>query len=207
MRIAWLGRVVSAVCGIGLAACGCRHSAEAIPEATPLPATTTAPASSSGSESAPGAAVEPPLTAESLHGSWMEYWALAGHADTQRFTFMPDGRFGWCAAPDSGAGAGAAAPGGDAVPARRWGRYSLAGQELVLSVQGEDITSDCDGKGPCRSTHVPALEQRLPLGACPPNDEARALDAHYRCISVGGQAFWLRDGQGKSDVAAAALAK
>jgi hypothetical protein len=195
MRIAWLGVVVSAVSGIGLAACGCGHSAEAIPEATPLPATTTAPESSGGEQSAAPAA-EAPLTAENLHGSWMEYWALAGHADTQRYTFMADGRFGWCAAPDT-----------NAVPARRWGRYSLSGEELVLSVQGEDATADCDGKAPCRSAHAPAVEQRLPLGACPPNDEARALDAHYRCISVGGQAFWLRDGQGKSDVEAAALAK
>lgn len=195
MRIAWLGLLLSAGCGVGLAACGCRHSAEVIPEATPLPATTTGPASSGGEQAAAPAA-EGPLTAESLHGSWMEYWALAGHADTQRYTFMPDGRFGWCAGPDV-----------NAAPARRWGRYSLSGDELVLSVQGEDATADCDGKGPCRSAHQPAAEQRLPLGACPPNDEARALDAHYRCISVGGQAFWLRDGQGKSDVEAAARAK
>jgi hypothetical protein len=192
MRIAWLELVVSAMCGFGLAACGCHRSAEAIPEIAPLPATTAAPASSGGEQ----AAAEPPLDAASLHGSWMEYWALAGHADTQRYTFRPDGRFGWCAAPDT-----------NAVPARRWGRYSLEGEDLVLSVQGEDASADCDGKGPCRSAHQPALEQRLPLGACPPNDEARALDAHYRCISVGGQAFWLRDGQGKSDVEAAALAK
>lgn len=193
MRIAWaLSLLSSAVCAVAAAGCGCRHSAEAIPEATPLPASTPVPASSGGEQPVADA----PLTPETLHGSWVEYWALAGRAETQRYTFMPDGRFGWCAGPDS-----------QAAPARRWGRFSLAGAELVLSVQGEDASASCDGKAGCRTAHEPAVEQRVPLGACPANDEARALDAHYRCISVGGQAFWLRDGQGKSDLEAAALAK
>jgi len=191
MRIFALAALGFAV-AVGCASCGCSQVAEAEPAAsTPAAAPSTVAASTAGGEQ--------PLAPEALHGSWVEYWAVSGRADTQRYTFTPDGRFGWCAGPS------------DAVPALRWGRFSVSPDALVLSVQGEDARRDCDGAATCRTVHEPAVEQRLPLGPCPANEEARALDAHYRCVSVGGQAFWLGDAASAasvaSDVSAAALAR
>jgi hypothetical protein len=117
-----------------------------------------------------------------LEGSWVEFWALSGKTDTQRYTFLPDGRFGW-----------QAAPGTAASPARRFGRYEVQGAELVLRVQGEDTRGDCTDATPCRTFHDPAVEVRFALGACPDNHEARSVDQSYRCTAVGGQAFWRRD--------------
>jgi hypothetical protein len=175
---------------VASASCGCSQVIEAEPAAT-TPATGAGPSTAASTTGG-----EQPLTPQALHGSWVEYWAVDGRADTQRFTFTPDGRFGWCAGPS------------DAVPALRWGRFSVSSDALVLSVQGEDARRDCDGSAACRTVHEAPVEQRLPLGACPPNEEARALDAHYRCVSVGGQAFWLgNSGSSASDATAAALAR
>jgi hypothetical protein len=189
MRV--LARVVLSL-GVAVfcTSCGCSPAVEAEPGST----TSAETASSTPAASTGGG--EQPLVPEALHGSWVEYWAVSGRADTQRYTFMPDGRFGWCAGPS------------DAVPALRWGRFSVTPDALVLSVQGEDARRDCDGAAACRTVHQPALEQRLPLGPCPPNEEARALDAHYRCVSVAGQAFWLgTTASNGSDAQAAALAR
>jgi hypothetical protein len=192
MRILALAALSFGV-AVACASCGCSQVVEAEP-ATGTPATSTAASASTPAASTTGG--EQPLAPDALHGSWVEYWALSGRADTQRYTFMPDGRFGWCAGPS------------DAVPALRWGRFSVSADALVLSVQGEDARRDCDGAAACRTVHEPAVEQRLPLGACPPNEEARALDTHYRCVSVGGQAFWLGNtASSSSDAAAAALAR
>jgi hypothetical protein len=181
---------------VACASCGCKHAAEAQPAASAPASTTAASAAPVATGAVPATSGgEQPLAPEALHGSWVEYWALSGRAETQRYTFMPDGRFGWCAGPST------------ATPARRWGRFSVAGDALVLNVQGEDAQRECDGTGGCRALHEPALEQRLPLGACPPNEEARALDTQYRCVSVGGQAFWLGPASAASDADAAALAK
>lgn len=130
----------------------------------------------------PSAGAEAPVDAAQLQGSWVEFWALSGKADTQRYTFLPDGRFGWQAAPDS-----------TASPARRFGRYELQGAELVLRVQGDDARGDCTDAAPCRTFHDPAIEVRLPLGGCPDNTEARSVDQSYRCTAFGGQAFWRSD--------------
>jgi len=130
----------------------------------------------------PSAGGELPKTAADLEGSWVEFWALSGKADTQRYTFLVDGRFGWQAAPG--------ATGTPDVPARRFGRYEVQGAELVLRVQGEDARGDCSDAAPCRTFHDPAAELRLPLGACPDNSEATTLDQAYRCTAIGGQAFW-----------------
>lgn len=121
------------------------------------------------------------LTQERLQGVWVEFWALTGHADTQRYSFFADGRFGWRAATAADVGAG-----------WRWGsaRVNSDGTEIVFSVEGEAKTFGCEPAASCRVTHKPALEQRLSVGVCPENDEARALDAQYRCFSLGGQAFW-----------------
>jgi hypothetical protein len=128
------------------------------------------------------AAVEPGAGhgAAPIDGLWVEFWALQGHADTQRYALFPDGRFGWCAASD-----------GPARGGRRWGRWTAQGDTLVLRVQGADSGKDCQAAG-CLVQHEPPLEERLQLGPCPPNEEAKALDASYRCLSIAGQAFWRR---------------
>jgi hypothetical protein len=127
----------------------------------------------------PSAGGELPKTAAELEGSWVEFWALSGKADTQRYTFLADGRFGW-----------QAAPGAADTPGRRFGRYEVQAGELVMRVQGEDARGDCTDAAPCRTFHDPAIELRMPLGACPDNSEASSLDQAYRCTAIGGQAFW-----------------
>lgn len=130
----------------------------------------------------PSAGGEVPKTAVELEGSWVEFWALSGEADTQRYTFLADGRFGWQAAQGAAGAAGG--------PGRRFGRYDVQGGQLLLRVQGEDARGDCTAAAPCRTFHDPAVELRLPLGACPENSEASSLDQAYRCTAIGGQAFW-----------------
>jgi hypothetical protein len=127
----------------------------------------------------PSTGAEAPQSAAELAGSWVEFWALSGKAETQRYTFLADGRFGWQAPPSAAS-----------APARRFGRYEVQGSELVLRVQGEDARTDCTDATPCRTFHDPAVELRLPLGACPDNSEASSLDQGYRCSAIGGQAFW-----------------
>jgi hypothetical protein len=109
---------------------------------------------------------------EGLVGHWAEYWAPRGRADTEQYFFFDDGRFGWLAA-----------EAGSAVPVTlRAGQYRVQDGALVLLVQRE-VGPDA-GQSPA--------EQRLELGDCPPNREADALDAGYRCVSLGGKAFWHR---------------
>ena len=160
-RIGWcLGSLIAAGC------------ASPAPEAqTPQPAAQSPAAAQSAGAEQP---------AKPIDGLWVEFWALEGHADTQRYALFEDGRFGWCAASD-----------GPAHGARRWGQWSAQGDTLVLRVRGQDSGKSCDG-GSCRVQHEPPLEERLQLGPCPPNEEAKALDASYRCISIAGQAFWRR---------------
>jgi len=134
--------------------------------------TQTASAATTGAERAP--ATQP------LSGLWVEFWALEGHADTQRYAFFEDGRFGWCAARE-----------GEDKGARRWGQWKAEGETLVLQVQGRDRGPACQDAA-CRQSHAPPVEERLQLGPCPPNEEAKALDGTYRCISIAGQAFWRR---------------
>lgn len=128
---------------------------------------------------APAAEEQPALTQQALEGLWVEFWAVAGHTDTQRYAFFPDGRFGWCAASSA-----------QGPTARRFGRVSLqaGGTELLLSVEGQAERS-CETSA-CLERFPAPVEERLVIGACPPNEEARAIDANYRCVSLGGQAFW-----------------
>jgi hypothetical protein len=131
-------------------------------------------AGESGDEGVDGAV---DLGSADLVGTWAEYWALQDGeraADTQRFVFLADGRFGWSAA----AGAGL-----------RAGRYSLDGATLVLQVERAEGAGGAPG------------ELRLSIGPCPPNDEARALDAAYRCLGIDGDAFWLRGEPSEADQA------
>jgi hypothetical protein len=127
------------------------------------------------------------LAASDLVGTWVEFWSVSGHADTQRYAFFEDGRFEWNAA-----------GGVDAKTTRRWGTWKLerpsssgaAGTALALLVQGHEERFGCEGSASCRVVDEPQIEERLPLGDCPANEEAKTLDASYRCVSIGAQAFW-----------------
>jgi hypothetical protein len=73
----------------------------------------------------------------------------------------------------------------------------LQGDVLRLRVEVEHELASCP-TGPCaaaaprRLVREPAIEEALALGSCPPNDEARALDARYECRSFDGRAHWRR---------------
>jgi hypothetical protein len=169
------------ICVLVVACIGC--GAEA-----PLPKAETAPvAHAQPSTTTPA----PSLTPALLPGVWVEFWALSGHADTQRYALFEDGRFGW-----------RAAAGSDTDIGWRWGRVKLNadGTEIVFSVEGEAKNFGCEPRATCRVIHQPALEQRLSVGACPENEEARALDAQYRCYSLGGQAFWRHSNEAPEPV-------
>lgn len=106
--------------------------------------------------------------AGSIEGRWAEYWSVSGDVPTEQHVFEPDGRWTWQAAPRSG----------EAVTSRA-GHWRIEGDVLVLRVESEqDAPSD------------PPREERVEIGECPPNDEARALDTSYDCRSFGGRAFW-----------------
>ncbi len=150
-------------------------------------------------ELAQGAAAH--LAPADLHGVWAEYWALEGVADTQRYVFTEDGRFGWLAPERT-------TP--PVEPVQRSGTFRIETVEerpfLVLDVARERFAA-C--KGGCANadearvvTHVSPLVLKYEIGECPPNDEAQVLDGAYVCRSVGGQAFWRRATAAKIDTAA-----
>jgi hypothetical protein len=147
----------------------------------PAPATPSASAAAPQAPAPAQSPPSPPLTQQALVGTWVEFWALSGGADTQAYDFVADGNFEWRAALDS-----------DDRMLRRWGRYSVQGSELVLSTVGHEERYGCEGSAVCRVLHEPALEERFPLGECPPNEEARAIDPRYLCVSIGGRAFWRK---------------
>lgn len=167
------------LCGfaLGVAVLGC-----ATAPAGPAP---VVPSSASAAPGAPPPA-EPSFefSSRALVGEWAEFWALSGGAATQRYTFWPDGRFDWQASP------GAA----NEPIQRRFGTWELTGDRLTLRVTGQELRATCaDRTRPCQSvTEVLSSEEQLELGPCPANEEARALDASYRCVSIRGRAFWRR---------------
>jgi hypothetical protein len=123
---------------------------------------------------------------DSLAGLWVEFWALEGQADTQRYALFEDGRFGW-----------RAAPGDESDVLWRWGTWTREDGALALRVEGEERGGACEGDA-CRVRLDPPREERLPVGECPPNDEASTLDPSYRCVSLAGQAFWRRPQAGSA---------
>jgi hypothetical protein len=152
--------------------------------AAPKPAPQTAPAEPAAVQSPDASAALP-----ALPGRWVEFWALSGGgADTQCYAFFDDGRFGWHAA----------AAGSD-PDARRWGHYRVEDGALVLSVEGHEQRSGCEGTA-CRLPFAQPQQQQLPLGECPANEEARRLDPAYVCVSIAGHAFW-RDTKASPDPA------
>jgi hypothetical protein len=69
---------------------------------------------------------------------------------------------------------GWACEGGCPAPTHSSGRWTLEG--AVIHIESPD--------GP----------QQLELEQCPPNEEARAMDAEYRCLAIGGRVFWWQAG-------------
>ena len=59
---------------------------------------------------------------------------------------------------------------------------------------GAEVVADAAGLWRAATRYEPALAEDLVLGACPPNEEARALDARYECRSFDGRAYWRRAG-------------
>jgi hypothetical protein len=158
--------------GVALSAAACASQ----PRPRPAVATRQQPPAVVAAQPAPA------IAPQALVGTWLEFWAPAGRADTERYVFSEDGRFEWRAALSS-----------NAKVAGRTGQWALEpgrlGTLLVLHVQADEERMGCED-ATCRVTHTPALEQKLPLGACPPNDEARALDPSYRCLGFDSHAFW-----------------
>lgn len=133
------------------------------------------------------AAQPPPRSASDLQGMWVEYWAVSGQLDTQRYVFLEDGTFSWIA-PHDFAGRTAA---------RKLGRYQLEGNALVLQVGTEEFAAcaTCSAEAEReikRVEHATPLVERYELGECAPNIEAQALDQHYACMAIDGRAFWRR---------------
>jgi hypothetical protein len=112
-------------------------------------------------------------------GEWVEFWALSGGADTQRYVFTSDGHFEWHAATSQT----------EPVVAR-FGTFAASGMFLDLAVRFEQASGACTTG--CRTAVEPARIEQIALAECPPNEEARALDASYRCLSFGDRAFWHR---------------
>lgn len=154
------------------------------PEPTPAPEYPAMPASTATSATAPGTTAAPPSAkgkpGTELAGEWVEFWALSGGADTQRYVFGPDGTFEWSAAETSK----------DAIVAT-FGTYAFNGTAIDLAIKAErPRDSKCEGG--CKNAVEPPRTAQLSVNDCPPNEEARALDASYRCLSFGDRAFWLR---------------
>jgi hypothetical protein len=148
------------------------------------------------STSGQGAGVASPASAAAaseLSGVWSEYWAVAGQADTQRYTFQPGGEFSWAAAPSVSAPAS-----GTALQKR--GRFELregsAGRTLVLHVAETELAgcdSACEGDDHVFAVkHDPALQEVMALSDCPPNVEAQSIDKQYACVALDDRAFWRK---------------
>jgi hypothetical protein len=163
-------------CALTVGALACHRDSTPPPEYPAMPSTSTAPAPAAAAP-LPAAKGKP---GTELAGEWVEFWALSGGADTQRYVFSGDGHFEWTAAESSK----------DGVLAM-FGEYSFDGSNVLLSVKAER-PRDSKCKDGCKTPVEPARAVQLSVEDCPPNEEARALDASYRCLSFGDHAFWLR---------------
>lgn len=188
----WLG-----YCAYCVTACVCAGACAA----TPVPAAKTPAAAAAQTQPAPSEpAAQPALTSsavtltptpEQLTGAWTQYWSPAGHADTQRYLFLADGRFSW------GAPVHPAAP---MAPVEQSGHYRIEAGAVVLEVEHESFPgcSTCaaaQAAAPRTVEHSPAMQLQVELTACPPNEEAEHLDSGYACLGMGGHAFWRQPGQ------------
>lgn len=125
------------------------------------------------------------LTRDAVVGTWAEYWSVAGKAATSQYEFAADGTWKWHAVP-------AAEP----TVAERTGKWEMVDGVLVLTATAQEeragCVAPCESVAPRRVELNPPVVEKLPIGACPPNDEARKMDASYTCISLGDRAYWRR---------------
>jgi hypothetical protein len=137
----------------------------------------SAPAASTGGEAA--------SARETMVGTWAEYWSVAGQAATAQYVFHADGTYSWQAVPQS-----------EPTVAARAGKWELVDGTIVLTATSQDerpgCPTACETGGARRVPLDPPIVERLTLDVCPPNDEARKLDASYTCVSLGERAFWRR---------------
>jgi hypothetical protein len=129
---------------------------------------------------------------DDLRGTWVEYWAVSGGADTDRFAFDEQGHFDWHASANAQAQAPSAIEKAGAFRVERTGQASV----LVLEVQRERFAgcaSPCTHAGEPREVrHSAPIIERHELGECPVNPEAERIDASYTCRAIGGKAFWRK---------------
>lgn len=165
----------------------------------PAEAPAASPAATAGAEEPPKAAAEP-VTAADLSGTWVEYWAVSGGADTERYAFSEPGRFDWHAS--------AKLVSQQAVEKTGTFRLEVHGKAtfLVLEVERETFAAcnSCSGEAAARRevTHASPLIERYELGECPSNPEAQQIDATYTCRAIGGKAFWRKTNGFAADRAA-----
>lgn len=130
-----------------------------------------------------------------MHGTWVEYWAVDGGADTQRYSFSELGRFEW-----SSSYSAQTSPQAPARAVRKAGVFRVERNGptpvLVLEVQHETFAACA---APCAASpeprevdHATPLVERFELGDCPSNPEAQRMDANYKCRAFGGKAFWRK---------------
>ncbi|HKU41687.1 MAG TPA: hypothetical protein VJR89_26200 [Polyangiales bacterium] len=148
-------------------------------------------AACAGGPTPPPAAASQPTAAEpvDLRGTWVEYWAVNGKAETDRYDFSEQGRFDWHAAAQTES----------RNPVEKQGTFRVerAGDAavLVLEVERERFagcSSGCPQSGPREVTHSTPIVERYELGECPVNPDAERVDRNYTCRAIGGKAFWRR---------------
>lgn len=169
------------VVGLSSSALACAGDSAPPPEYPQMPASSAAPPAipleGAPSSAAPAAKGKP---GTELAGEWVEFWALSGGADTQRYVFGADGQFEWS----------------DAAASKEpilatFGSYTFDGTSVTLTIKMERPRDlKCDSG--CRKPVEPPRTTQLGVNECPPNEEARALDASYRCLAFGDRAFWLK---------------
>ena len=158
--------------------------------ASSAPAASSTTASAGAEEPQPSAAE--PVSPGDLTGTWVEYWAVNGGADTEHYAFTAPDRFDWHAAEDAAAQT--------AVEKRGAFRLETDGKAtfLVLEVQSEKFAAcqTCAQTAGAREVqHESPLIERHELGECPSNPEAKQIDAGYTCRAIGGKAFWRKTTQ------------
>jgi hypothetical protein len=161
--------------------------------AAPAPALeSTVPRSEGADQPQPSAAEVRP---DDLRGTWVEYWAVDGGVDTERYSFSELGRFEWTSS--YAAKSGATAP---QTAVRKTGAFRIerngATPVLVLEVEHETFAAcaaPCAGSNEPREVdHTKPIIERFELGECPSNPEAKQIDQSYTCRAFGGKAFWRK---------------
>jgi len=138
-----------------------------------------------------------------LVGIWQGFWSLKGKVETDRFLFLEDGRWGWLATANTNAT-------NTLQPVQRSGRWEMEEGIVVLTeLQRKEIIGckrespsvrSCEDEQRCEPCspeyrivrHDTPVIERLAVGKCPDNQEAKTLDREYTCLSIGERVFWRK---------------